>query len=87
MKDPSSFLQDASATAFRLVKGKKRAKQPAFKKFLIHITISNRIFLYICNGLFRRKPPGGEGEMFILRRRLQAFVIYVQNFANFDLSE
>ena len=35
----------------------------------------------------RRKPPGGEGEMFILRRRLQAFVIYVQNFANFDLSE
>lgn len=25
--------------------------------------------------------------MFILRRRLQAFVIYVQNFANFDLSE
>ena len=47
LKDPSSFLQDASATAFRLVKGKKgkkRAKQPAFKKFLIHITISNRIF-------------------------------------------
>ena len=76
---------------FRLVKGKKRQKEGktnlAFKKFLIHITISNRIFLYICNGLFRRKPPGGEGETFILRRRLQAFVICVQNFANFDLSE
>ena len=65
LKNPSSFLQDASATAFRLVKGKKRAKRGQnnlhSKSFSITLPFPT-VFFYTFATVSSRKPPGGEGE-------------------------
>jgi len=66
------------------IKGKKQLKQYIPESLLLIITIVKLIFIILQRTLPQKAFGCWWRDLFILRRRLQAFVIRIQNFAHFD---